>query len=316
MRKYITILIIALLAFTLGACGDSKDKQEDKTATKSEDTKMTIEHQLGKADVPKNPKNVVVFDYGILDTLDKLGIDVAGVAQSSVIPKYLDKYTSDDYANIGSLKEPDFDKISEINPDVIFISSRQTDVYEELNKIAPTVYLGVEPDRYMESFKENMNVIAKIFDNQDEVDEAVTAIEEHAETLKEKVKSQEEKALIVLSNDDQISAYGSKSRFGLIHDEFGVKAVDENIEASTHGMTVSFEYVVEHDPDILYVVDRSAVVGGESSAKQVVENKLVQKTKAYKNDRIVYLDPEIWYLSGGGLVSVEKMISEIEASIK
>ncbi len=126
----------------------------------------------------------------------------------------------------------------------------------------------------------------------------------------------DEKALVILSNDDKISAYGPKSRFGLIHDVFGVKPVDEKIEASTHGMSVSFEYVVENDPDILYVVDRSAVVDGESSAKQVVENKLVEKTKAYKNDRIVYLNPEIWYLSGGGLISVEMMVDEIAESLE
>ena len=318
MRKSMMILMIALLAFTLGACSNSEeDKQkDDKTTSQSEEATITIEHELGETEVSKNPKNVVVFDFGILDTLDKLGIEVAGVAQSGVIPSYLDKYTSDDYANIGSLKEPDFDKISEIDPDVILISARQTEVYEELSKIAPTIYLGVDTTRYMESFKENMQVVGEIFDKEDEINNEIAAIEEKIQSVAEKAKALEEKALIILSNDDKVSAYGPNSRFGLIHDVFGVQPVDEDIEASTHGMNISFEYIVEKDPELLYVVDRSAVVDGESSAKQVVENKLVKKTKAYKNDRIVYLDPEIWYLSGGGLVSVEKMVSEIESSIK
>ena len=56
-------------------------------------------------------------------------------------------------------------------------------------------------------------------------------------------------------------------------------------------MNVSFEYVVKKNLDLLYVIDRGAVVGSESSAKQVVENELTKKTSAYQNDNIVYLDP-------------------------
>ncbi|TXL61745.1 siderophore ABC transporter substrate-binding protein [Cerasibacillus terrae] len=322
MKKFLTFILITLLALFMVACGDTdKDsasddnKGTDKEKEESTET-IKVEHELDTTEVKKNPKNVVVFDYGLLDTLDKLDVDVAGVAQSSNIPKYLDKYTSEDYANIGSLKEPDFEKIAEIAPELILITGRQTEVYEELSEIAPTVYLGVDPARYMDSFKENMEVIGEIFDKTSEVETAINDIEESIVTLKEKSKDMDEKALVILSNDDKISAYGPKSRFGLIHDVFGVKPVDEKIEASTHGMSVSFEYVVENDPDILYVVDRSAVVDGESSAKQVVENKLVEKTKAYKNDRIVYLNPEIWYLSGGGLISVEMMVDEIAESLE
>jgi len=113
----------------------------------------------------------------------------------------------------------------------------------------------------------------------------------------------------------KIEAYGAGSRFGLIHDLFGFTPVDEGIEVSTHGQSVSYEYIVEQDPEYIFVVDRGAVVGGESSAKQVVENELVEKTKAAQDDNIVYLDPDYWYLSGGGLVSVQEMVNEIEAGL-
>lgn len=63
-------------------------------------------------------------------------------------------------------------------------------------------------------------------------------------------------------------------------------------------------------------MDRGAAIGGESSAKSVVENELVKKTNAYKNDHIVYLNPEYWYLSGGGLESVAEMVKEVGDSLK
>ncbi|WP_042220475.1 siderophore ABC transporter substrate-binding protein [Oceanobacillus manasiensis] len=314
MKKITLIFIMGLLALVMAACGDnaSGEGNSDKEASSE---KITISHEHGDTEVAKNPEKVVVFDYGILDTLDKLDIDVAGVAKGS-IPSYLEKYNSDEYENIGSLKEPDFEKISQIDPDVILISGRQAAVYDQLEEIAPTIYLGVDTTNYMESFKENMNKVGELFDKQDEIEKELAAVDESIAGIKEKATAAEEKALIILANDDKISAYGQNSRFGIIHDVFGVPAVDESIEASTHGQNVSFEYVVEQNPDLLYVVDRGAAIGGESSAKQVVENDLVKGTKVYENDNIVYLDPDFWYLSGGGLVSVSEMVKQIESSLE
>lgn len=311
----ISLAVFALLATACGASGNSEDSSSNAT-NESNGESITIEHELDTTEVTVNPKKVVVFDFGALDTLDKLGVEVAGVPKGN-IPTYLEKYEGDQYENVGSLKEPDFEKIAEINPDLILISARQSALYDQLVEIAPTVYVGLDTTRYMESFEENMHIIGQIFDKEAEIEEELGKIEELIASLNEKVKDTDQKALIVLANDDKISAYGPNSRFGIIHDVFGIPAVDENIEVSTHGMNVSFEYVVEQDPDILYVVDRGAVVeGGESSAKQIIENKLMQNTKAYQNDNIVYLNPDYWYLSGGGLVSVEEMVNEVSTNLE
>lgn len=319
MKKIALLLFTALLVITLAACGSNNEKKDTSSSDSKEDKApetVEIKQDLGDTEVPKNPEKVVVFDFGVLDSLDKLGVEVAGVAKAGNIPSYLEKYEGDKYENIGSLKEPDFDKISEIKPDVIFISGRQSQVYDQLAEIAPTVYLGVDPANYMESFKDNMKTLGEIFDKQSEVEKELKNIDSAVAVVQDKAKELDKKALIILANDDKISAYGPNSRFGLIHDVFGVPAVDENIEASTHGMNVSFEYVREQNPDLLYVIDRSAAIGEESAAKQIVENDLVKATNAFKNDNITYLDPEFWYLSGGGLVSVQEMIKEIEASFK
>ncbi|OIJ21440.1 hypothetical protein BKP45_01305 [Anaerobacillus alkalidiazotrophicus] len=89
-----------------------------------------------------------------------------------------------------------------------------------------------------------------------------------------------------------ICAYGPGSRFGILHEVFGFTPVDEPIEVSTHGMNVSYEYTLEKDPEYLFGVDRgAAVTGGEAAAKQTIENELTEKTRAYQEDKIVYLDP-------------------------
>ncbi|WJH27354.1 siderophore ABC transporter substrate-binding protein [Paenibacillus sp. CC-CFT742] len=328
MKKGWLFTLLVVLSVVLAACGGNKTAENTgaSTGTGSEanagaaqsNEEIVIKHQLGETKVKKNPQNVVVFDYGVLDTLDQLGVEVAGVPQESV-PPYLEKYKDAKYTNVGSLKEADFEKVNAMSPDLIIISGRLADSYEELSKIAPTIHMAVDNEDYMNSLTENVKTLGEIFGKEAETEQALTTIEASAQALKDKVTAAGKNALIVLTNEGKLSAYGAGSRFGVIHDVFGFKPADANIEVSTHGQSVSFEYVMETNPDYLFVVDRSAVVAGSGEAapaKQVIENDLVKNTTAYKEGHIVYLDPNYWYLSGGGLESIQEMIKEVDASVE
>ncbi|MFB6799609.1 siderophore ABC transporter substrate-binding protein [Peribacillus butanolivorans] len=313
-KKLSLLLLIAMLAVVAVACGSNNEKEESspkKESAKSEE--ITVKHQLGETKVKTNPEKVVVFDMGTLDTLDKLGVEVAAVPHDG-LPEYLSKYEGTT-ENAGGLKEPDFEKINEIAPDLILISGRQSDAYEELSKIAPTVYVGVDTTKYMESFEENVTLLGKIFGKEKEAAKEFASVEENITALKEKAPT-DKKGLIILASGGKVSAYGPDSRFGIIHDVFGVPAVDDKLEVSTHGQSISFEYIAEKDPDYLFVVDRDAVAGDGAAAKKTVENDIVKNTKAYKEGNIVYLDPNYWYLSGGGLESVDSMVKEVSEGIK
>ncbi|MEA0552627.1 siderophore ABC transporter substrate-binding protein [Lysinibacillus irui] len=330
--KLLTVLM-AMMLLVLAACG-SKDeaKEEDKGTSTDKPAEeqnsdssaypltipgSTIEGKDGKTTfedvtLDKMPEKVVVFDNGFLDTLDALGVKPTAVVQDS-LPSYLSKFKDSTYVNAGTLFEPDYEKLSEINPDIIFISGRASAAYAELSKIAPTVYIGVDNKKFLESFEANTELAGKIFGKEKEAADAIAAYEAKVEEVKAKATASEEKALIVLGSEGALSAYGSGSRFGVIHDVFGVKAADEKIEASTHGANASFEYVRDTNPDILFVVDRDAVVNenGESGTKAAIENEIVSATNAVKNGKVFYLDPEIWYLSGGGLQSETQKIDDV-----
>ena len=333
MKKYKFLAIMfALLLLVLAACGSNDETKEDVSTTDEKATEettggaeeasvypLTIAQPEGYKEVTLDakPETVVVFDYGYLDTLDALGVDVASVSTSS-LPTYLSKYADEaTYKNAGALKEPDFEAISMMNPDIIFISGRQADAYEELSKIAPTVYVGLDTTDYMNSFKANTELAGKMFGKEAEATAALEEIDAKVAELAGKTESIEEKALVVLASEGELSAYGPGSRFGVIHDVYGFKAVDENLEVSTHGQNVSYEYVLEKNPDILFVVDRDAVaIEGESGTKAAIENEIVSKTNAVKNGKVYYLDPEAWYLSGGGIESENAKIDAVLEAIK
>ncbi|MBO8142616.1 MAG: siderophore ABC transporter substrate-binding protein [Firmicutes bacterium] len=276
---------------------------------------MVIRHELGETVLDERPERVVVFDFGSLDTLSRLGVEVVGLPKQ-LVPAYLAQYEDDRYANVGSLTEPALERVYALQPDLIIISGRQRDLYEEFRAIAPTIYVAVDTARYMESFEENVRLLATIFGKEQEAEAELAKIRQAVDALRADVAAKGGRALVTLANDGKVSAYGRGSRFGLIHDVFGFPPVDEGIVSSTHGQSISFEYILEKDPEYLFVIDRTAAIAGKSSAQAVVENELVRMTRAYQNGHIVYLDPQIWYLAGGGLESVARMVEEVHAALK
>ena len=92
--------------------------------------------------------------------------------------------------------------------------------------------------------------------------------------------------------------------------------IDANIDTSTHGNEASFEFIVEKNPEYIFVMDRDAAIGtdGAQLAKDIMENELVMGTDAYKNGNVVYLEhPAVWYTAEGGINALDLMLQDLES---
>jgi iron complex transport system substrate-binding protein len=274
-----------------------------------------VEHAQGStANVPVNPEKVFTFDLGVLDSLDALGVEPAGVPEAAY-PEALAKYSDAKYTKIGSLKEPDFEAVSAGDPDLIIISGRTAGAYEELSKIAPTIDLSVDAAQPMESFKAQTEKLGTIFNKSAEVEEQLAAVDATVSDTKAKAASAG-KGLIVLTSGGEVTAYGAGSRFGIVHDVLGVPtAADVKVDGS-HGEAISFEYIKQANPDLLYVINRDTATGGDASAANpILDNELVKSTNAAKNNKVINLDPAGWYVVGYGLNNVKAMVDAVAASV-
>lgn len=323
-KMFKRVIIASALALVLAACGDEKKATAETSSSQNSAVETTeqvaaktvkVTHASGDTVLPVNPSKVISFDLGSIDTLETINVDIMGLPKAN-LPDYLSSYKAEKYGDFGSLKEPNFEAIHAAKPDLIIISLRQAPLYDQFAEIAPTINLTLDEQNYIASTNNNSKIIGEVFEQEGAIAAELKGLQDKVNQLRENTANMDETALILTVNDGKISAYGSGSRFGIIHDEFGFKPADKTIQVSRHGQTASFEYVMNLNPDYIFVVDRSAVVGnGETSAKQVVENDLVKNTNAYKNDKIIYLDPNVWYLSGGGVKSTSKMVDDIQNAI-
>ena len=309
MRIKLTILALSIAALVASCTGGQQQKQHTGET-------VSITHTLGTVEVPVNPQRVVVLDFSALENLDYIGVKPVGMPKQGV-PSHLSKYKNDaSIADVGTVVEVNLEKINELQPDLIIIGGRLAESYDDLSAIAPVMYpMVLNTTNFMGAFKTVLNDLALVFDKQAEMDDALAKIQTRVEGIQAKTAESGDRALILLHNRGRFSAYGSGSRFGIIHDLFGVKEAEPGMGAHLHGNPVSSEFIQKVNPDIIFIVDRSQVVGNDVIDKDEIENKLVKQTNAAINHRIFYLNPEVWYLAGGGVASVNMMIDEIEQSL-
>ncbi|RLJ71997.1 iron complex transport system substrate-binding protein [Pedobacter alluvionis] len=309
MKKIFRTVTFALLAFFAGGALSMAQTTTEK---------ISIAHSLGTTEVSIKPKRIVVLDFGALETLNDLGEgnNIVGIAKPG-LPDYLKQYQSEKYADVGNLMVVDNEKIKALKPDLIISSARLEKAYPDLSKIAPTIYPGFDYEFYWESFKKNQRNYGLIFNKEKQVEKILNTLSQKMEHVRAKaIASGKNTLLIMLFHDGRMVALKNHSYFGFIFDVLGIKQA-ANIPANApFGQPLTIEDILKYNPDMIFVIDRGAVVENIPVDKSKLETDLIRQTRAYKNGNFIYLDPVAWYVSGGGTTSVNKMIDEIDAAFK
>ena len=318
MKKCLPTLLAAALALGLAACGqqtDSKAASDNTSQAAGEQIKLSS--KAGDISIPANVSKIAVMDYTSLDTTVALGASdkVIGLPLSSAVPTSLASFKDGKYADFGAVNNVNLEKLAAAQPQLVISADRLQKQTDALKQIAPTYHYSIDTNNYWQSFHEQTLNLAKIVGKTSEAEQKLKALDEEAAKLSEKTKGKT--ALIVLVNNDKLMAFGQHSRFGLIHDKLGFTPADASIKVGTHGQSISYEYITEKNPDYLFVIDRaSAVTGKSGGAEAALNNDIIKQSKAAKENHIVYLDANNWYLMNGGLNAMHEMVTEVGSAIK
>lgn len=325
-KKFI-LSLATLSAVALAACGnegaeengtaepDTEEVEENGNDEQAPET-VEIEDAAGNVvEVPYNPEQVAVFDNGVLSNMDALGVgDSVILTVEGEKPEHLSDYN--DVEGAGSFFEMDLEATFAAEPDLIIVAGRSSAAYEDLEEIAPTIDLSFDWENYWGSAQENIERLGEIYGEEEEAETIIADIDEQIEEVSAQAQEADLQTLVAIFNEGSLSVYGPSSRYGVIHDDFGFPNIDDDIDAAQHGMDISFEYVLEQDPEVLFVIDRTAAIGGDDSGEDFESNPVIQETQAYENDQIVYLSPDAWYLAEGGATTIEIMLEEVQTVLE
>jgi len=277
---------------------------------------VTVEHKLGKAVIERRPQRVAALDMNELDFLDQLGVPVAGTAKDYV-PHFLSKYRDDpDVTDLGFIVKPNLERVYALHPDLILITSLQAEHYGEMSRIAPVIHFDVDyrdsGASHVDVVRDHLMTLARIFGKEDVARGKIAELDTKLAALQAVTRASGDRALIVMHNNGAFSAFSKRSRYGFVFDVFGVKPANEAAETGLHGQPVTSEFIQATNPDIIFVIDRTAVMERRAVLDAAsLENPLLRETSAWKNGKVVFVDPEAWYVTAASVTSLELMMDDV-----
>lgn len=270
---------------------------------------------LSSVSVAQAEQRIATFDLGSLDTLDALGLSdqVVGVPKTS-LPDYLEQYAADDVTDIGGLRSPDIEALTDSKPHFILYTGRQSDWQGDLEVIAPSLNTSLQGDDYLTSFDDNVRQLASLFHAEESAEEALEILHNEIETQREAL-SNAPSTLVVTHNGGNLML----NQHPVVHDVLGVKAIEmpDSVTSETRGTRtftpLSAEAIADIDPEVVLVIDRSAAIGDEPANADALTQMLLEAGS--EDTQVVILTPALWYLSGGGLQSLALQIDEVSAAL-
>ena len=300
------LLLSSLAALMLGLTGCQS------SITVNPDNKQSVV-------VPKSPNKIVVMNYGALDTLDALGKgSIVTATPLSVLPAYLQQYKNANITDTGNMKEPNIDAIKQAKPQLIIIDGRQASHTEEFTKIAPVINLSVDAKNYLESTKNHINVLASITGTEKTANNLIQSLDAKVSNAQLVAQASNKKAIVAIHNDGKMILINASSSAALIHDVLHVKRAVPLAPQPTNGIGkpkptfIDNSFISKVKPDVIYVVDRSKAIGQSAMKDDFFNAKVLAKSKT----EVVYLTPDLWYLSGGGAESLDRQIDEVINALK
>lgn len=323
-HKLATLILLTAGTMTLQGCDQTTSdgitemtlnaKTESVSHTFSEP--MKVQHALGTVIINQRPQHVVALDMNEVDFLDQLGISVVGMPKD-FIPHFLAHYKNrSDVLDTGAIVRPNIERVHAIAPDLILLTSLQAHYYEEISEIAPTIHLDVNGRRrqieHIEAVKNHLITLGRIFGRTHLAEQKIAQLNAQVNHIQTITRDRPEKALILLHNNGSFTTFGIESRYGFVFSTLGVKPAISNVESGPHGQSISSETILKINPDVIYLVDRTAVMEHRPLLNaETLNNPLLRHTNAWKNGRVIFADPHAWYITAASPTSLRIIIQDL-----
>ncbi|AIK37272.1 iron siderophore-binding protein [Bacillus pseudomycoides] len=310
-KSFALFAFVLSFSLLLGACGKSDNKAEPKKEEKKE--MITVEHAMGKTEVPANPKRVVVLTNEGTEALLTLGVTPVGAAESPTgNPWY--PHTKDKLKNVktvGTELQPNVEAIASLKPDLIIGNKlRHEKIYEQLKGIAPTVF----SETLRGEWKDNFKLYAKAVNKDKEGQKVLADYDKRIKDLKGKLgdKVNQEISMVRFMPGD-VRIYHGDTFSGVILKELGFKRPGDQNKNDFAERNVSKERIPAMDGDIIFyfTYDKGNEKKGSELEKEYINDPLFKNLNASKNGKVYKVDDVIWN-TAGGVMAANLMLDDIE----
>lgn len=310
--KKLRILLIACLLILLAACGKTEDTTTASDEESAKKESYTVAHAMGETTIEGEPKRVVVLTNEGVEAVLAMGITPVGAVEAFTGDQWYD-HTAEQLENtksVGTESEPSLEAIAALKPDLIIGNKmRQEKVYDQLSKIAPTVFA----ETLRGDWQENFSLYSKAINKEEVGKEKLAAYNQRIEDLKASLGDQtQQEVSIVRFMAGDVRIYHKDSFSGVILEQLGFSRPEEQNVEDFAERGVTKERIPAMDGDILFYFTYET---GDSEATKLeeewIKDPLFQNLEVAKADKVFKVDDVIWNTAGGYLAA-NLMLDDLE----
>jgi iron complex transport system substrate-binding protein len=296
--------LFAVTVLALTGCGGSSDEESPAAAGSTADAGFprTVEHAMGKTEIPAKPKRVVALDASFVDATLILDTPVFGYTDYRSINGRLPDYLGEDrttYASeaqaVGTLAEPNLEKIAALDSDLIITAKvRHEKLYDQLSAIAPTVMSETTGP----TWKDNIRLAAK----------AISAYEKAAKTVGDAInaKAGNPTISIVRFVDGPTRLYQKRSFSGIVLKDAGL-ARPKSQDVEDFALEISPERIKDADGHAIFVTEFADEKGVSAKTAAQFKSNPLWKPLAPK----VHEVPDLTWMTAVGLQGAWVILTDL-----
>ncbi|HLG28346.1 MAG TPA: iron-siderophore ABC transporter substrate-binding protein [Paenisporosarcina sp.] len=314
--KKLGLLLIAFMLVVLAACGKTEEKPTTSSEDKAKEESYTVTHAMGETTIKGEPKRIVVLTNEGVEAVLAMGITPVGAVEAFTGDTWYE-HTADqlkDTKAVGNESEPSLEAIAALKPDLIIGNKmRQEKVYDQLSKIAPTVFAETLRGDWQENFKLYSKAINKEEVGQEKLDAYNNRIEELKTSLGDKTQ---QKVSMVRFMAGDVRIYHKDSFSGVILEQLGFARPAEQDLPDFAEKGVTKERIPAMDGDIMFYFTYET---GDKEASKLeeewIKDPLFQNLEVAKAKKVFKVNDTIWNTAGGYLAA-ELMLDDLETYFK
>ena len=256
MKKFLSLLLAAAIAFSAVACGNTDVAEPTVEPTEVVEEAVypvTVTDQLGReVTIESEPETLVSGYYISTSIIISLGLESKMVGiEAKADKRNIYKLAAAELIelpNVGTAKEFDLEGCAALNPDLVVLPAKLKDVIPSLEELGIAV-IAVKPEDD-ELLQEAVEIIAKATNTEEKGQELLTYIDSKLDELDNSLNEVEEPTVYLASNSSILSTAADEMyQDTLIEDAGGVNVADEIGEGDW--AEVSYEQIITWNPDYI-----------------------------------------------------------------
>lgn len=294
MRKLckacVVIVIFCVLCASIFGCASKQGEKQP-----SQQGEISFTDALGNEVTLQQPQRVICTMGSFAQTWYLAGGKVLATTSDAIEDRKLD--LGGEVENIGTVKQPNLEKIMALNPDFVILSAdiaTHVSAAETLKKAGiPCALFKVE---YFQDYLDMLNILTDITGRKDLYKKNGLAIDAQIkETIAKVDPTKRPTVLFLRAYSTGAKSKGEDNMVGVMLKDLGA----DNI-ASRHPSlleTITMEEMMKADPDYIFVATMGASDEEALAALKdmLFSNKAMQELKAVKNNHYYVLDKELFH---------------------